>query len=72
MKILVKKFRESKGWSQTTLARMSGVSQTYISELEAGKSVPTVSILKNLADALDVSIIQLLEDDKSEIIANTG
>lgn len=34
----LKRLRMAKGWSQTRLAKESGVSQTYISELEAGKS----------------------------------
>ena len=56
----LKQLRMSKNWSQTRLAKESGVSQTYISELEAGKSVPTVPIALKLASALDVSISRLL------------
>lgn len=58
----LKLLRERKGWSQTRLSKESGVSQTYISELEAGKSKPTVPIAIKLAKALGVSIAELLDE----------
>lgn len=53
--------RKEKGWSQQELADKSGVSQTYISELEANKKQPTVPIAQKLALALGVSIGELLQ-----------
>lgn len=53
--------RKVKGWSQQELADKSGVSQTYISELEANKKQPTVPIAQKLALALGVSIGELLQ-----------
>ena len=47
----IKKYRQVKGWSQSRLARESKVSQTFISELEAGKWTPNISILRKLANA---------------------
>jgi len=46
--------------SQSELSRLSSVSQTYISELEANKKQPTYPILKKLAAALGVSIAELI------------
>ena len=60
----LEKYRAQKGWSQGLLAEKSGVSQTYISELEAHKKNPTIPIVKRLATALGVSISDLLEDDR--------
>ena len=57
---VLRSLREQKGWTQTQLAAESGVSQTYISELEAGKSDPTIAIVRKLASALGVSIADLL------------
>ncbi|MDK2895286.1 MAG: hypothetical protein PWQ98_1413 [Moorella sp. (in: firmicutes)] len=54
-----------KNWSLTRLAKESGVSQTYISELEAGKSAPTIPIVMKLAKALGVSVSELLEEDRT-------
>lgn len=59
----IKKYRQLKGWSQSRLARESGVSQTYISELEAGKWTPNVSILRKLATVLGVPISDLVDDE---------
>lgn len=58
----LKYYREKKNWSQTKLAEASGVSQTYISELEAGKKQPTIPIVKKLAVALGVTKSELLDD----------
>jgi transcriptional regulator with XRE-family HTH domain len=59
----IKKYRQAKGWSQSRLARESKVSQTFISELEAGKWTPNVSILRKLANALEVSLAVLLDEE---------
>ena len=64
MNELIKAYREAKGWTQTKLAKESGVSQTYISELEAGKYLPNLSILRKLAFALGISISELLNEER--------
>lgn len=56
------KARENKGWSKARLASESGLSQTYIGELEAGKKQPTVRTVMKLAKALDITLEQLLAD----------
>lgn len=58
----IKKYRQAKGWSQSRLGRESKVSQTYISELEAGKWTPNLSILRKLANALEVPLAALLDE----------
>lgn len=62
MKNLVN-FRKEKGWSQKELSDKAGVSQTYISELEAGKKQPTVLIALKLATALGVTLSELLNEE---------
>jgi transcriptional regulator with XRE-family HTH domain len=42
------------------LAKLSGVSRAMISKIERGETVPTASTLGKLAEALDVSISQLV------------
>ncbi len=59
----IKRYRQLKGWSQSRLARESKVSQTYISELEAGKWSPNLSVLRKLAAALEVKVSALLDDE---------
>jgi transcriptional regulator with XRE-family HTH domain len=53
--------RRRGGMSQTTLARLAGLSQSFISNVESGhKSVERRSTLVALADALKVSVPELL------------
>lgn len=61
--VSIKKHRLLKGWSQSRLARESSVSQTYISELEAGKWTPNLSILRKLSAALGVPVSALLDEE---------
>ncbi|GMB01664.1 helix-turn-helix transcriptional regulator [Pelosinus sp. IPA-1] len=56
-------FRKEKGWSQKELSDKAGVSQTYISELEAGKKQPTVLIAQKLATALGITLSELLNEE---------
>lgn len=56
IEILVKEKRKEARLSQTKLSIQSGVSRSYISELEKGKYVPTVLIMGKLAKALNCSI----------------
>ena len=56
-------FRKAKGWSQKKLSDKSGVSQTYISELEANKKQPTVFIAQKLATALNVTLSDLISEN---------
>jgi len=68
-KLKIRYIRENLGLSQAKLSLKSGVSQTYISELELGKKQPTLPIISKIADALGVSIEKLLEDDEEPITA---
>lgn len=56
----VRVFREFRGLSQVALSRKSGVRQTMLSEIEAGKKRGSVTTLKALADALDVDLDDLV------------
>lgn len=52
--------REHMGWTQVKLEKASGVSQTFISDLEKGKKNATLPTLKKLANALGVTVAQLI------------
>lgn len=54
---LLKKLREEKGFSITTLSKRSGVSQPYISQLENGKRNPSPEILKKLAPSFEMNLL---------------
>lgn len=62
----LKELRKDRGWTQAKLAAKSGISQTYISELEQGKKQPTLPIIKKLAVALGATTSKLLEEDPTD------
>ena len=61
-----KKFRLAKGLTQEEFAERSGFSQQYISDLERGRRNPTVVSLYELAQALGVTHLELLQPDKAD------
>src|SRR5260370_17295708 len=65
----VQSYREARGYTLSELARLSGVSRSYLYQVESGESSPTEEKLKALADALEVSIGDLLgiDEDTTQI-----
>jgi ribosome-binding protein aMBF1 (putative translation factor) len=55
----IRTIRESLGMSQTSLSARAGISQGYISQIEADEREPTLSIAARLATALGVSVDDL-------------
>ena len=58
---LIRSRRAYLGWSQQTLAERVGVHKTYISQIERGQANVHVTLLGELAVALDVDVDTLLE-----------
>lgn len=63
--------RKNKRLTQEQLAEMIGVDRTAVSRWERGLSAPDISLLKQLASALDVSVIELLNCERNNSILNT-
>lgn len=62
----LRRIRERKGWTQNHLAEVSGVPQPSIWRLEKGLILnPKTSLLRKLAEALEVSMEYLLTKDES-------
>lgn len=62
----IKKHRNERKISQRALAKASGVSFAYIQQLEKGlKKNPSLDILNKIADALDISLDELLNDEST-------
>ncbi len=57
----LKRIREEKNMTQGDLCRALKLDPGYISSIESGKRNPTISTLKKLADALKVSVDELLK-----------
>lgn len=54
--------RRSNGWRLVDLAEVTGYTTSYLSQIERGASIPSLSALVTVAIALDVEMSVLLED----------
>jgi len=60
----IKKLREAKGITLSNFAEQSGISKSYLSNLERGlKKNPSIQILEKVADVLSTDINELLDRD---------
>jgi transcriptional regulator with XRE-family HTH domain len=59
----LKEIRTRLGMSQRHLARISGVANATISQIEAGRLNPTVSMLKRVLDGIPLSLSEFFVDD---------
>jgi ribosome-binding protein aMBF1 (putative translation factor) len=62
---VVKKYRQLKGFSKSTLAEKSGLHQTYIGLLERGERSPNLDTAKAIADALGIRLAKLVAESES-------
>lgn len=60
----LKKIREDKGLTQEQLAKQSGISSRMIQKYESGGSRPRYDAAEKLAQALDISISELLGENE--------
>jgi len=58
----IKKVRETKYLTLKKLEAKAGISATHISEIERGKTSPTINVLMNIADALGKDTAYFLEE----------
>lgn len=59
----IRKFRKQRDLVIDDLAERSGLSRAYISQVETGKAIPSLTALEGLANALDIPISYLFVDD---------
>jgi XRE family aerobic/anaerobic benzoate catabolism transcriptional regulator len=52
--------RAKRGITRRRLAEDSGISERYLAQIEGGQGNPSVIVLRSIADAIDVPIIELL------------
>lgn len=62
----LKVIRHTKNLSLDKLASRCGVSRAMLSQIEQGKSVPTISVLWKIANGLNVPFSDLLKEKRSE------
>src|SRR5216117_98037 len=56
----IRQGRAKLGMTRRQLAQDSGASERYLAQIESGQGNPSVIILRSIADALDVPIVELL------------
>lgn len=56
MPVLLRQWRERRGYSVRQLAQRAGVGFVTISRIENGRMSPTVAMLEKLARALEISV----------------
>lgn len=57
----IKRLRAQRGKTQAQLADFAEITPQYLSEIEQGKSNPSISILASLARELNVPLAELIE-----------
>ena len=56
----IKHLREARNMTQAELAEQIGVSSKTVSKWETAKGLPDISLLQPLAQALSISVIELM------------
>ncbi len=59
----IKELREMRNLTQAALAERIGVSSKTVSKWETGKGLPDISLLQPLAQALGISVIELMNGE---------
>ena len=59
----IKYLREKQGLTQAELAQKIGVSSKTVSKWETAKGLPDISLLQPLAQALNISLIELMNGE---------
>jgi transcriptional regulator with XRE-family HTH domain len=62
----LKFLRRFKNMSQDDVSLASGIDRSHLSQIETGKSSPTMDIIFRIAKALDVMPVELLKEGVSE------
>src|SRR5262245_37323332 len=68
---LVRLKRAKRGVTRRQLAHDSGASERYLAQIESGQGNPSVIILRSIAEALDIPIIELLPRTNGRTAAMT-
>ena len=62
----LKAVRKERAYSLEDLARLTGFSKSFLSQIENGKNSPSIASLKKITAALAISIGELFDEDRGE------
>lgn len=57
----IAKLRKAKGWNQEDFSVQSGIERSSLARLEAGGVNSTINILRQIADALEIRVGELVD-----------
>lgn len=60
----IRTLRRQRGLTSVQLARAASISQPFVTEIELGKKSPSFSTLERIAQALEVSLADLLDSER--------
>lgn len=66
----LKDIRTQMGLALGAVSELTGVSKTMLSQIERGKSVPTLSVIWKIANGLKIRIDALIKDNSTRYIVN--
>ncbi len=58
----IRKYRKTNNITQKELGEAIGISNTYLSDIETGRTNPSIKTLKKIAKGLEINYIELLKD----------
>lgn len=68
--VFIRNYRQANGLSLQTLANLSGVSRSMISQIESSTTSPTLMVLQKLASSMDIDLRDLVQPpDQGESIS---
>ncbi len=65
----VRELREQKGISTNKLANLSGISQSYLRDIELGDKNPTVEVISYICGALNITLQDFFTEQNVEKIS---
>lgn len=65
----IRKLRKSRGWTQDELAERAGMNGRHLSRFETGQLEPPLRTLRRIAEAFEVPVEELTEENPQERLA---
>lgn len=64
----IKKFRKENKLTQIELAKSANISRSYLADIENNRYNASVDVLKSIATALDISLVEILDDSTNNTL----
>lgn len=66
----IKKFRKGHKLTQIELAKSANISRSYLADIENNRYNASVDVLKSIATALDISLVEILDDSTNNALTS--